>query len=227
LIEGGVLTFDCRDDAVNADDSIIIPGGTITIRSDGDGLDAENQLIIDAGAITIEQSHEGLEARRIVLNGGVVDITSNDDGVSVLSGDNAVATDTFAILAGGSLAIHAIADGIDSNGSLLISGGTIASVHKVRSLQNDKGESVTTDEPIDTDLGYQITGGTLYALSDSAFRYPSGTSTQQVLSLTIKNADAPDYNAGAVKLAGTRIVIKDSSKTVVADYKPMKILEGC
>jgi hypothetical protein len=218
LIEGGALTFDCRDDAVKADDSIIITGGTLTIRSDGDGLDADNQLIIDAGVITIERSHEGLQGKQIVLNGGDIAITSNDDGVSVSSGNNAVTDDTFAVLAGGSLAIHATADGIDSNGRLLISGGAITTVHTGRGLQNDKGESATIYEPIDTDRGYQITSGTLYALSDSDFQYPSDASTQHVLLLKIKDADTPDYNTGATKSAGTRIVITDSSKTIVADY---------
>ena len=174
-ITGGVYTVNAAQTAIRANDSIAIADGTFTLTAGTDGLHAENndddtlgdlsivggqftinaqddaihattKLQIDGGSFDISAA-EGLEATYIQINGGEISISASDDGVNAARKSSAY-TPTVEIT-GGSLTIEMGAgdtDGVDSNGNLIISGGTV---------------SVNGSSAFDYDGTVQFTGGTV------------------------------------------------------------------
>ena len=105
--------------------------GALEIQADNEGLGSELHLTIFGGDITIRSGNDG--------------INTNEDGVSV----TAIHGGTLRVLAG----LGEEGDGIDSNGYLVIYGGTvIAAAHPA------------SDAGLDSDLGSFIHGGTVIAL---------------------------------------------------------------
>ena len=127
---GGTYTFDTADDAVHSSSDIVVNDGTFAIRAGDDAFHADNDLTFENGTVTIESSYEGLEGKNITVKGGEVSITASDDGINSVDKENLAAgmfssdgsTVTFS---GGTVIVDAAGDGIDSNGSVLINGGTL------------------------------------------------------------------------------------------------------
>jgi len=112
----------------------------------GDGED-------DSGVLNITADNEGLDSElHLTLNGGTVNIESQDDGINTNEDFVSVTT-----VNGGKLTVSAglgsEGDGIDSNGYLVINGGTVWTMANERSA----------DGGIDADSPILINGGTLYA----------------------------------------------------------------
>jgi hypothetical protein len=77
---------------------VYIGDGSFNFSVESDGISAVNEIYIAGGNIVISKSYEGLEARLVNIVGGVIDITSSDDGINATdkrstatsqSGDNA------------------------------------------------------------------------------------------------------------------------------------------
>ena len=106
--------------------------GTLNITADNEGLDSELHLTINGGTINIQSQDDG--------------INTNEDGVSVTT------------INGGTLQINAglgtEGDGIDSNGYLVINGGN------VYTMANEK----SPDGGLDADKDIIINGGYVVAL---------------------------------------------------------------
>ncbi len=154
-ITGGAITIDCTADAVEANDSIEIADGSITINSQKDGLHAENDeddsagyVYICGGTFSINASDDGIHATTIVqidggtfnitgaegieatwvqINGGKINISASDDGINAANKSS-----KYSVLAefnGGETSIdmgQGDTDGVDSNGDIIINGGTIS-----------------------------------------------------------------------------------------------------
>lgn len=101
---------------------IYILGGQINISSDHKGITAYNDLIIDGGNINITKSYEALEAAVVTINDGEISLVSSDDGIN--ASNKAGGVSTFK-MNGGNVYINAEGDGIDSNGDIYITGGTL------------------------------------------------------------------------------------------------------
>ena len=108
--------------------------GSLDLTAENEGLDTELHLTIYGGSIAIRSGNDG--------------INTNEDGVSVTT------------IQGGDL--HIIAglgeegDGIDSNGYLVINGGSVVSA-----------ANPAADAGLDSDLGSYIHGGTVIALGST------------------------------------------------------------
>ncbi len=107
----------------------------------------------DSGVLNIIADNEGLNSElHLTINGGTVNIDSQDDGINTNEDNVSVTT-----VNGGNLTVKAgrgaEGDGIDSNGYLTLNGGTVTTVSNERS----------PDGGIDADCAITINGGTLYA----------------------------------------------------------------
>ncbi len=136
--------------AENGDDDtlgyVYIGGGTITIQAGDDGIHALSVVQIDGGAITVK-APEGIEATYIQINGGTINIQATDDGVNAAQKSHAY-TATVEIN-DGDITVDmgsGDTDGIDSNGNIIVNGGTIR---------------VTGGSTFDYDGSAQYNGGTI------------------------------------------------------------------
>ena len=117
--------------------TIQLQNGNILMDTFDDAIHANNELIIDGGKINIGKAYEGLEAQVVTINNGDIDIIANDDGINAGGGADESsmnrpganpfkADEDCAInINGGKLYINSAGDGIDSNGWLYINGGMI------------------------------------------------------------------------------------------------------
>jgi len=154
-ITGGTIEISCTDAAVEANDSIRIADGIITINACNDGLHAENDdddslgyIYICGGSLAINAEDdgihgttvvqidggdldiiaaEGIEGTYVQVNGGTVDISASDDGINAANKSSAYSI--AAEFNGGEVTIDMAqgdTDGVDSNGNLIITGGTVS-----------------------------------------------------------------------------------------------------
>lgn len=225
VIDGGTFTIDSADDALHSDASIAVNGGTFAIATADDGIHAEAALGINGGEIDITKCYEGLESTTVILlNGGAVHIVASDDGVNVgtdtmgmgggpgggwpgMGGggnpNTATAGNCYFYINGGRLAITAAGDGIDINGSVVMTGGTV--------LVN--GPTGNDNGALDYDSTFKIDGGFLIAAGSSGMAMaPSASSTQYSILAKFNST----FQAGALfriqAIDGTEIVTFAPSK---------------
>ena len=126
---GGSFTVSTNKDAFHCENetegSIFIAEGSFSISAKSDGMQATAYLQIDGGTFEINAA-EGLEASYVQINGGTISISASDDGINAVAGGS---TDEVAVeINGGDLTIvmaQGDTDGIDTNGSVYVNGGTI------------------------------------------------------------------------------------------------------
>ena len=157
-IDGGVYAIDSLDDAIHTNGSILISDGAFTLQSRDDGVHANELAEIRGGTLTITAS-EGIEATYVLISGGDLTITASDDGINAARKSSAY-TPTVEIT-GGTISITMGAgdtDGVDSNGSIIITGGTV---------------SVNGNSSFDYDGTASFTGGTVYVNGQQVTTLPN------------------------------------------------------
>ena len=152
-IAGGSLTLTAGTDGLHTENDeddtlgyIYIGGGSLTIQAGDDGVHANSVVQIDGGTLSIKAA-EGIEGTYIQINGGAISIQSTDDGINAARKSGAY-TPTVEIN-GGDITVAMGAgdtDGIDSNGNIIVTGGTIR---------------VTGSSTFDYDGTARYTGGTI------------------------------------------------------------------
>ena len=152
-IAGGDLTINTQKDGIHAGDNdddtvgdIYISGGTFNITAGSDGIQGTTTVVIDGGTFDIT-SAEGIEATNITINDGTINISASDDGINAAAKSSAQSV--VITINGGNITIkmgQGDTDGIDSNGDLYITGGTI---------------DITGQSACDYDGKAEKTGGTL------------------------------------------------------------------
>ena len=187
LIQQGTFVIDSADDAIHSNYSVTIDGGSFQLSSGDDGIHAEAYLNINGGTTTIAESYEGLEAAQIHISGGTTQVFSSDDSLNATGGSSFELVDGLLVLkdisssdteqtfggrggmfevedncditiSGGNLTVTTSnGDGIDSNGSLNVSGGTVLVF----------GSSSGGEGALDYTGSSSISGGTLVALGSS------------------------------------------------------------
>ena len=126
---GGSFTVSTDKDAFHCENetegSIFIAEGSFSINAKSDGMQATAYLQIDGGTFEINAA-EGLESTYVQINGGTISISASDDGINAVAGGNA--EEVAVEINGGDLTIvmaQGDTDGIDTNGSVYVNGGTI------------------------------------------------------------------------------------------------------
>jgi len=199
---GGGEFFEAK--AIKADSVITIDNGTLTLSAADDAIKAERWLEINGGLTTVSSCVEGLEAPNLFIHGGEIHITSTDDGINATYG-NDVENDDGSVLTitGGYVHLNAPAgDGMDSNGDLTISGGTII-VH---------GPPAEPEVGLDVNGLFLENGGfTIVSQINSGMNeVPSNSSTQR--SVMLRRTSALP--------AGTLFHIEDTSGNSLVTFAP-------
>lgn len=204
VILGGTFNIDSTDDAIHANSgNVLIEGGTYTLSTYDDAITSDNLTKITGGDINITTSYEGIEGGYVEISGGTVSIVSSDDGINAASDDTSVVE--HIIISGGDVKVNASGDGIDSNGSILISGGTVLVY----------GPTTGRDAGLDADRGIVITGGKLFATSTLGMvETPSSNSTQYIVS----------YAYQSTITAGSVVSLLDSDGNTLLS---VEILKNC
>jgi len=129
-VSGGTFSVSSLDDAIHAL-NLDISGGTFSLKSDDDGIHADETVNIQGADIDVEYSYEGIEGTVININSGNISILSSDDGFNAAgdtdTGRNPMAADYSCIInvSDGYILINSGGDGVDSNGNVNQTGGTI------------------------------------------------------------------------------------------------------
>lgn len=208
-VSGGTFLIDSQDDALHTNGSMTVNSGEFTIATGDDALHADETTTVNGGTINISTCYEGVEGNDVVISGGYLKLYATDDGLNAAGGNDGSGfggmfggsfggSDSSILISGGEIYINADGDGIDSNGDLTVTGGTIYV----------SGPESDGDGALDYDGTGQITGGTLVAVGRSGMAMNFGdTSTQG--SILISTADCA---------AGTEVVLKDADGNVMVSY---------
>jgi len=225
-IADGTFNLSCDEDGIHAgnddqqDGYVYIEGGDINISVGDDALHAEGLLIITGGDIDVSKSCEGVEGYKILVTGGDIDVISGDDGFNAAggssgSGDNHdgfgdgpgmggvdmdADNDAYILITGGTININANGDGIDSNGCIGITGG---SVYVLGPSDNGNGA-------MDYGICAAITGGEIVAVGGSGMAQGFGDESTQCSALV---------NFDEWVDAGETITLTDSDGKEVLSYK--------
>jgi hypothetical protein len=81
-VTAGKDGFHSENDDDDEKGLIYIENGEFNLSVESDGISAVNEIYVADGYIKVEKSYEGLEARIVNICGGVVDVTSSDDGLN-------------------------------------------------------------------------------------------------------------------------------------------------
>jgi len=148
------------------------------------------------GVLNVISTSEGIESKRhILVNGGIIKIAAQDDGMNAKKDNLSVA-----YIKGGKVWVNAglgkEGDGVDSNGFLIVEGG--------QAIIEAKPQA---DSGLDSNSGIYVDGGIVYA---------TGTS----MDMAETDSAAPTMNLifNSQIAASSTVVIKDSSGNEVISY---------
>jgi hypothetical protein len=279
VITGGTYDINAVKDAINGKDCVKIMDGELTLNAaTGNGLQSKNSddttkgyVYISGGTIDIVSSVEGIEGTAIVIEDGIININSSDDGFNAASPSTEATTDTTMVpttvkdpstdstttaqepvgrkpgaapngdvpngqttdgefpsggmdgrgdfgggenpfdidencyisILGGTITINAQGDGIDSNGSLYVSGGT-SYVDGPTENMNASIDYVGTGE---------ITGGIIIATGSAGMAQGFGETSTQCSML---------YNLASSVNSNTAVTLTNAAGKEVISYVPSK-----
>ena len=151
------------------------------------------------GVLNIDAENEGLDSDlHLTINGGNINIWAGNDGINTSEDYVSVAT-----VNGGTLNIQVTGetgegDGIDSNGWLVINGGTIISA----------ACSTSGDAGIDAEMGIYLNGGTIATSGNMLDRIADGEQNYAVFSFAERQA------------GGTAYTLKDAEGQTAGEWTP-------
>lgn len=224
-VHEGDLTIEAGGDAIKTTYDtdatkgfIVITGGTINIDAGDDGIHSETAIALAGGTIDIVKSNEGIEAPTIVISDGKTSVVASDDGMNVAGGDGESANEggpgagggQFATtstnkltISGGYLSVESQGDGLDSNGSIVMTGGTVVV----------NGPTGNNNGSLDYDGTFEMTGGVIVSAGSSGMvQASSDQSTQYGILMTYSQAQQAD----------TLVRLEDSEGNAIITFAPSK-----
>ncbi len=214
VIKNGVFEIDSSDDSIHSNNSIEIQSGTFTISSGDDGIHADKEILIRDGSIDIKKSYEGIEASKITIENGDIKISSTDDGINVAGGkdsstmnrpgaNNYSSSENILTINGGNIYVDASGDGLDANGSIYMTGGTVIV----------DGPENSGNGALDYDKEFIVKGGTLFAGGSSGMaQCVSSNSTIYNLFINFSSNYGKD----------DKVVIVDANNKEILSYQSNK-----
>jgi len=199
-IYDGVFTIDAADDSIHSNDTIVINGGAYYLASGDDAIHADLALTINDGEIDVSTCYEGIESLVITINDGDIHILSDDDPINATDGNGSAGS---LYINGGYIYLNTTnADGLDSNGTVVMKGGTVIVNGPVNGANGilDYGS-------------FTMSGGTIIGAGTSSMAQAPGsaTSAQNALLMTFSS-----------QTAGKLFHIQTSTGTEVVTFAPAK-----
>lgn len=197
-----------NNDAINAEATLTVESGSLTVSAGDDAIHADNTLNIGADGtqgptIRIDSCYEGLEGATVNIYSGDVTISSTDDCINAANPDLDGFDYSLNISGGNIMAYASTGDGFDSNGSITISGGTVA-VYTANRADNS---------PLDADGTVTISGGTVLAAGGSS-GMGMNLNAQQRCVIFSGSSDSDPGQQGFGFGGGSSIFSENSSFTV-------------
>ncbi len=227
-IDGGTLNIEAGQDGLHSIGGIHVAAGTLNIAVGDDAIHSDTSIAITGGTIDIAESYEGIEAPVIDIAGGDIALVSSDDGLNAAGGIDDGTTeetgtgqgqggpggqmpggdDSYMIrISGGTLSVNANGDGLDSNGSIEMTGGTVVV----------NGPTENNNGALDYDGTFNMTGGVLIAAGSSGMaQATSDQSTQAGIMMTYTSAQQ----------AGTLVHLEDGEGNTIVTFAPAKAYQS-
>lgn len=213
VIDEGSFEVSSKDDSFHSNGDIEINGGSFTAATGDDGFHTDSNLIINGGSITVSRSYEGLEGQKVTVTGGNIDITASDDGINAASPSaSGSSTDgrpgnsdsnALITIGGGYILVNASGDGIDSNGNVAITGGTV-----LVSGPTDNGNAA-----FDYNGEATVSGGTVILCGSSGMAQGFSDKSEQASFM---------YTLDSSASAGSSVALTDEKGNVIASFIPAK-----
>ncbi|MFI5842470.1 carbohydrate-binding domain-containing protein [Catenuloplanes sp. NPDC051500] len=207
VISDGRTTIDASDDGVHSDAAVTVDGGVVSVATGDDGVHAETDVRISAGTVTVTKSYEGIEGLKVYLSGGTVSATASDDAVNAsdpTTGEMQNSPNALISVTGGTVTVSGGTDGLDSNGSLSLGGGTVVVAGSPTRGGGEGG--------LDANGALTITGGVVLSAGISSSTSTLPSSGQGWLQVTF----------GANQPAGTIVHLATTSGTQIAVFQSTK-----
>lgn len=217
-VDGGNITIDSADDSIHTNDTVTINGGKFQIKAGDDGIHADSALVINGGDINITESYEGLEAADITINDGNINLVASDDGLNaaggndtsqsagVFGGDKFSASNGTITINGGYIVIDVAGDGVDSNGSITMTNGTV--------IVN--GPENSGNGALDYDTTFDISGGVFVAAGNNGMvQAPSTSSLQASINVSLPSSSS-----------NSMVSILDASGNTILSFTPSKTYQS-
>ncbi len=204
------------EDAAQSESFFYMADGSLTINAQDDGIHADAKVIIEGGTITVNESYEGIEGLAISISGGSTTVVATDDGLNA-AGGNSTSNGAFGgddwsggmmneggssgsiVISGGNLSITAGGDGVDSNGSVEITGGyTVV-----------QGPANGDTSVLDYNSTATITGGSFIGTGGAGMAENFSSAEQGLIAVNVGNQSA-----------GSSVTLKDGSGSVIAEVTP-------
>ncbi|MCI1931411.1 MAG: carbohydrate-binding domain-containing protein [Clostridia bacterium] len=225
IIDGGKFSINTGDDAMHADNTLTVNNGGISISNCYEGLEAA-KINVNGGNIDVNATDDGVNASEKKATESTENTqqqnTSNDsntsqnnqisentsdsksDGSSVNSehadrpsGNNMDSSNAVLNITGGTLNVNAYGDGLDANGSIYMSGGSVTVSGPINDGNGD----------LDYDSVFEITGGTLVSAGSSGMaQNPSDTSSQYSIAGILDNQQSANSVVSLTDDNGNKIL---------------------
>lgn len=208
-----------EEEGTTSDSFFYIADGSLTINAGDDGIHADAEAKIEGGAIDVSKSYEGIEALTIDVSGGDIKVAATDDGFNAAGGTtsssntfgdddwfggkgggmNDGGTDGQINISGGNIYIQASGDGVDSNGSVSISGGYTVVC----------GPTQGDTSVLDFNSTGEITGGTFIGTGGAGMASNFSSADQGLIAVSVGNQSA-----------GSAVTLKDADGNTIAEVTP-------
>ena len=233
-INNGNIKIDADDDGIHADTSLVINGGIVDVLESYEGLESEN-IVINGGDIKVKAQDDGINAAGVnttsdttTNNTNTKDTTTKDTTTKATTGESEsldeqhmkggnggfggmgsqMGGQSTGILTinGGNVYVNADGDGLDCNGSVTMTGGTVIV----------EGPTNSANGSLDYDGSFTVSGGTLLALGASGMA--QGPTSDSTICGIITNATTQN-TSGTLKIV-------DSNDSVVFEYECTKNVQN-
>lgn len=205
VILGGKFIINSNDDAITSKGNLILFDGSYSISTGDDAIHAEYITTIHAGTYVVNKCYEAIEGASVEIYGGDFDLTSADDGINAANSD--LTNCPYNIYIGnGNILLNVEGDGIDSNGTVEIAGGTIII----------NGPTRNDNAALDADRGILVNGGNLIAVGPMGMIETPGNNSKQCSVVIGSNQQT----------ANTLIQIKDQDGNVLLETTSLKSFQS-